>query len=250
MPNESGEDPNDMKQLLQYLIALLLLPISCSEEKLGVYHGDTYLHFTGMDDRSPQTVNFNFATDAPLAFEGTAKARMTLLGYLPETDIRYVVSVVPEKTTAKAGSDYLPLPEGVFHRGRPDDIYEVRVLRNKELLKTRYTLTLCLDKAEGCRIGPSEFRYVTINVRDQVSRPRWWEQSAAVNLGEYSDLKYRVFIIFMDGKILDSLDGYTGIEFTRLIADFKAWWKQEWARGNYQYYDADGTTPLYDTILD
>ena len=63
-------------------------------------------------------------------------------------------------------------------------------------------------------------------------------------------MKYRVFIIFMDGEILESLDKYTGIEFVNLIADFKAWWKDQWQQRNYQYYDTDGVTPLYETILD
>ena len=63
-------------------------------------------------------------------------------------------------------------------------------------------------------------------------------------------MKYRVFIIFMDGEILESLDKYTGLEFINLIADFKTWWKNQWQQGNYQYYDADGVTPLYETILD
>ena len=54
----------------------------------------------------------------------------------------------------------------------------------------------------------------------------------------------------LDGEILESLDKYTGIEFVNLIADFKAWWKDQWQQGNYQYYDTDGVTPLYETILD
>ena len=96
----------------------------------------------------------------------------------------------------------------------------------------------------------TEYQYVTIQVTDRISCPVWWSQSSAANLGVYSDMKYRVFIIFMDGEILESLDKYTGIEFVNLIADFKAWWKDQWQQGNYQYYDTDGVTPLYETILD
>ena len=103
---------------------------------------------------------------------------------------------------------------------------------------------------ENCLVGPAEYQYVTIQVTDRISCPVWWSQSSAANLGVYSDMKYRVFIIFMDGEILESLDKYTGIEFVNLIADFKAWWKDQWQQGNYQYYDTDGVTPLYETILD
>lgn len=239
-----------MKHTLKYLVGLLLLLTSCSEEELKVYHGSNYIYFTYMDDRSQQTIDFNFATEAPLTRDGKVKARMTLLGYLLDKDINCHISAVADKSTAQENIDYMPLKTGTFHKGQPDDTYEVTVLRNRELLNTNYTLTLCLDSAEDCLIGPSEYRYVTINVTDRVSEPRWWEQSAAANLGKYSDMKYRVFIIFMDGKILESLDEYTGIEFARLIARFKNWWKEQWAQGNYQYYDTDGTTPLYETILD
>ena len=131
-----------------------------------------------------------------------------------------------------------------------EDTYEVTVYRNEDLLNTDYTLTLSLDAVENCLVGPAEYKHVTIQVTDRISQPVWWNQSSAANLGTYSDMKYRVFIIFMDGEILESLDKYTGIEFVNLIADFKAWWKDQWQQGNYQYYDTDGVTPLYETILD
>ena len=117
-------------------------------------------------------------------------------------------------------------------------------------VKVKITLTLSLDAVENCLVGPAEYKHVTIQVTDRISQPVWWNQSSAANLGTYSDMKYRVFIIFMDGEILESLDKYTGIEFVNLIADFKAWWKDQWQQGNYQYYDTDGVTPLYETILD
>ena len=69
---------------------------------------------------------------------------------------------------------------------------------------------------ENCLVGPAEYQYVTIQVTDRISCPVWWSQSSAANLGVYSDMKYRVFIIFMDGEILESLDKYTGLEFINL----------------------------------
>ena len=72
-----------MKRILTYTtFCLLLVFASCSEEQLEVYHGDNYVYFTYMNDKSPQKITFNFATDAPLLREGTVKVKMTLLGYL------------------------------------------------------------------------------------------------------------------------------------------------------------------------
>lgn len=240
----------NMKRYILLLTGTIGLLTACREEQLNVYDGDNYAHFTYMDDKSPQTVTFNFATDAPLAREGKVAVRLTLWGYLPQTDASYRVSVVEEKTTARLHTDYEPLATGIFHAGQAEDVYEVSVKRNEELLHTDYTLTLSLDEMEHCLIGPAGYRQATIRVTDQLTQPVWWNQSAASRLGVYSAMKYRVFILFMKGEILESLDRYTGIEFAQLISDFKSWWQQEWAKGNYRYYDTDGKTPLYETILD
>ena len=59
-----------MKRILTYTtFCLLLVFASCSEEQLEVYHGDNYVYFTYMNDKSPQKITFNFATDAPLLRE-------------------------------------------------------------------------------------------------------------------------------------------------------------------------------------
>ena len=69
-----------MKRILTYTtFCLLLVFASCSEEQLEVYHGDNYVYFTYMNDKSPQKITFNFATDAPLLREGTVKVKMTLV---------------------------------------------------------------------------------------------------------------------------------------------------------------------------
>ena len=55
-----------MKRILTYTtFCLLLVFASCSEEQLEVYHGDNYVYFPYMNDKSPQKITFNFATDAP-----------------------------------------------------------------------------------------------------------------------------------------------------------------------------------------
>ena len=186
-----------MKRILTYTtFCLLLVFASCSEEQLEVYHGDNYVYFTYMSDKSPQKITFNFATDAPLLREGTVKVKMTLLGYLLEENATCDISAVGEKSTARSGIDYAPLTSGIFHKGLAEDTYEVTVYRNEALLNTEYTLTLSLDAVENCLVGPAEYQYVTIQVTDRISCPVWWSQSSAANLGVYSDMKYRVFYHF------------------------------------------------------
>lgn len=55
-----------MKRILTYTtFCLLLVFASCSEEQLEVYHGDNYVYFTYMNDKSPQKITFNFARMHP-----------------------------------------------------------------------------------------------------------------------------------------------------------------------------------------
>ena len=75
--------------------------------------------------------------------------------------------------------------------------------------------------------------------------PSWWATTPA--LGEYTDLKYRVFNYYL-GKVLLNIDNYTSITFKEEALRFKKWWKEEWEKGNHIYYDKDGVTPLYETI--
>lgn len=229
-------------------IILIMTGLSCKEESLKTYCGDNYIHFTYMPDRTSQKVEFNFATEAPLSKEGTVKAEMTLWGYLLETDSPVTVSVLKEGTDAIEGTDYKLSESGIFHKNRPKDFYELKVFRNNELLHTDYTIALYINKIENGLAAPEQYRKAIIHVTDKVTEPKWWKQSIASCLGEYSDIKYRIFIIFMKGEILRDLDKFSGIQFANLVCDFKQWWKNEWKNGKYIYYDTDGSTPLYETI--
>ncbi len=232
------------------IILLLTLFVSCKEEKLDVYKGDNYVYFTYMSDRAPQEVIFNFATDAPLVNQAKAKLSLTLLGYLFEEDTKCSFSYDKDKTSGRPGIDFQPLEQFFFASNKVVDTCELIINRNEELLNTDYVVNIILDQVDAANVGPKEFNNVTVRVVDKLAKPKWWDQSLANNLGEYSDIKYRLFIIFMDGVVLESLDDYTGVEFMELIAEYKLWWKAEWVKGNYKYYDEDGVTPLYETILD
>lgn len=221
----------------------------CKEDTLKVYHGDNYLHFTPLADRSVQRSELNFATYKSTGErEGRVPVSLTLWGYLPEDDFRYRVSVVAEGSDATE-ADFDAPDFGTFHAGEAVDTLWIKVRRQEELLKTRFGVTLRLEDAGPCVIGPRAYETVRVEVTDRIAEPAWWNQAYAIRLGAYSDIKYRVFNIYL-GRVLTSLEGYTAISLGEEITRFKAWWKERWQAGEYRYYDADGTTPLYETIAD
>ena len=241
-----------MKNIHIPVLLCLALLSGCKEEKIPTYSGGNYLHFTYMQNRDPQTVDFNFALQAPLTRQASVPVGLTLWGNLLEEDMQYRISFPNDtsRTNATPGDDFKVIAGSVFsHKNVVDTLY-ITVYRDEELLKTDFFLTVKLESATNCTIGPREYAYARINVTDEVEMPSWWKQSTAAKLGDYSDIKYRLCIIFLEGKILPNLDEFTGIEFQQKIADFKAWWIEQWNAGLYHYYAEDGTTPLYETILD
>lgn len=135
--------------------------------------------------------------------------------------------------------DYAPLTSGIFASGLAEEkTPTVPSIVMKRAQHREYTLPLSLDAVENCLVGPAEYQCV---VKPASSCPVWVEQSSAANWEYTRNMKYRVFIIFMDGpRYSDVEDKYTGIGLSNLIADFKAVLERPVATGNYQYYDTDG----------
>lgn len=230
-----------------YILPLLLLVFSCKEDTLDVYTGDNYVHFTPIVSDNP-VVEFNFAYDGETTRETEFKVpvEIRLWGYLPEKDFKCKVVVVDEKTTAPVSSFDIS-SETVFRKGFHVDTLWVNVKRNEKLLKTNYTIALRLEGADDNHIvGPAKYDTAIINVIDKIHIPPvWW--ATTPELGEYSDIKYRMFNFYL-GKVLQNLDDYTSITFKEEALAFKNWWKEEWEKGNHIYYSSDGVTPLYETI--
>lgn len=235
---------NIMKRIL-YILPLLLFAIACEEDTLDVYNGDNYVHFTPSVNNTPET-EYNFALDGTTTseIEVVVPVQVRLWGYLPEKDFKCNLSVVAKETNAKS-TDYLKPDHVLFRAGYHVDTLWVSVKRRPELLATDYYLVLQMDSTTDEHVvGPAIYNKVKIHVYDKIQNPpAWWGTTQA--MGDYSEMKYRVFNIFM-GKVIRNLDEYTNITFKAKALEFKQWWKDNW--DSYKYYAADGTTPLYDTI--
>lgn len=239
-----------MKPIINIIsaIAAVLLLASCREDTLDVYNGDNFVHFTPTDDNTVRET-YNFATDGNTTeTEVAVPLEIRLWGYLPDSDFRCRFRISEDGTTADEGDYNLP-EESVFRKGFPADTVWIRVRRKADLLDTDYAITVVLTGADGHVAAPSQYLSAVITVTDRLTgkAPAWWNTTPA--LGEYSDMKFRVFNIYL-GKYLDSLNGYTSITFEEEVAEFKRWWINEWKEGRYMYYADDGETPLYDTIPD
>lgn len=216
--------------------------LSCKEDKLDVYHGDNYLHFTPTENEKA-VYEYNFATEGTTAETTvTVPVELRIWGYLPETDFEYTVTISGGASGQVQGTH-------TFRKGHAVDTLLVTVTRAGELLSTSYSCTVKIESADAHVVAPESYTTATVSVKDDLSDayPSWWNTTTA--LGDYSQVKFRLLNIYL-GRFLKSLDAYTGITFKQEALNFKTWWKEKWAAGEYRYYDADGTTPLYETIPD
>lgn len=235
-------------KLSRYILSVVLAlsVYSCKEDTLDVYNGDNYVHFTPNADGSV-TAQYNFAVSGTTReTEVEIPIEIRIWGYLPDKDFTCRFRIDSDRTTALQ-DDYVEPTEMTFHAGNATGILPVIVRRRNGLLDTDYTIAVVMENADGHTVGPETYRTVTVRVKDDLSgsRPAWWAQTLA--LGDYSDIKYRVFNIYL-GKFLTSISDYTIIEFEAEAKAFRQWWKEQWEDGNYHYYAPDGSTPLYETI--
>ncbi len=223
-----------------YICLMAALLTACQEDRLRVYHGDDYVHFTpGQDDKVSVEYNFAYGETTRETY-ADVPVQIRLWGYLPETD--FVCRFV------EVSDSRCEFPESsVFRAGLDVDTLWVRVRRGDELLKTSYSAEISFESADGHVVAPQKYSKVTVRVKDSLpdSAPAWWNTTQA--LGAYSPMKYRVLNIYL-GRVLSSLDGYTAIGFAEEASAFKEWWKGQWDAGLYIYYDSATGQPLYETI--
>lgn len=224
------------------LVALALT--SCSEDKLDVFNGDNYVHFTpGLDDTVSAEYNFAYGeTTGEMYYDIPVEIR--LWGYLPESD--FTCSFVEEEGASAPAGCEIP-SSSVFHAGKEVDVLTIRVKRNEELLSTDYSFKIKFAGAEEHTVAPAKYSTVLVKVKDSLpaTAPTWWNTTQA--LGDYSPIKYRLLNLYL-GRVLKSLDGYTAMGFAQEVADFKTWWIERWNEGKYRYYDSVTGQPLYETI--
>lgn len=227
-----------------YVCLLALALTSCREDKLKVWHGEDYVHFTpGNDDSVSAEYNFAYGETTREKY-ADIPVQIRLWGYLPESDFECSF-VEAEGSSLPSGCEFPRT--SVFRAGHDADTLWVRVRRNDDLLATAYAFEIKFEGAEDHVVAPAKYSSVVVRVKDSLpeTAPAWWNTTQA--LGAYSPMKYRVLNIYL-GRVLTSLDGYTAMGFAEEAASFKAWWKKQWEAEMYRYYDTVTGLPLYETI--
>ncbi|MCM1177454.1 MAG: DUF4843 domain-containing protein [Clostridium sp.] len=224
------------------IFALSALFISCTEEAIGLFDEQHYLHFT---NESKKVSRFSFAT-APGLDTYVLDVPVTLIGRSLDEDAEYSVEVVFDgdtPTTASPASFDIP-EKPVFHKGIFEDKLPVRLINTEELGQEK-RLVIRIVENGSFRLGPVTCRTAVIYFSNVLSRPDWWDDDMAkIYLGDYSDIKYQQFIIATG---VTDLKDKSISEITAYVIEFVYYLRELDANGE-TVYEKDGVTKVLDNI--
>ena len=111
--------------------------------------------------------------------------------------------------------------------------------KTPELSSVARRLTLCLEETEDFALGQADRLVAIINVSNIIFKPDWWNSTVVRTwLGEYSDMKYELFIKINDGKVNVNVNDANEIRTCTL--KLKNYLKQM-AENDQTVYEKDGT---------
>mgnify|MGYP001073729573 CR=1 FL=1 len=184
---------------MKYLIGLLFLwgMIACSTDEIKTYSDRDYILFTKYVQDS---TNFSFLS-YPNSNKAELKLEVRVIGMPSDRDREYKISVMDAVTDAPADSYELP-SKFVLKAKEVVDSCTVVLKKTAELSTRSRRLTLRLEETADFALGQTDRLAAIINISNVISKPQWW--NAIVDktwLGEYSDLKYELFIKLNNGKV-------------------------------------------------
>lgn len=232
-----------------------LLAGGCGDS-IRTYDGETGIYFAmlqpGSDEANPRytdTSSVPFALQPSQTRELTLQVRVKVVGHLADYPRRFAYRVVPERTTAREGVDYL-LPEGdrVVGAGEVYGYIPIRFFRHPSLDGEERTLTIELianDRfalplgkwlpVNGTETEGTDILRHAVVVSDKYVRLDGWSDQF---YGPYSDKKIKLICRVFGLTLADFLpDAMSYVEKKVLGQNFRRYLDEEERAGRTVYED-------------
>lgn len=180
-----------MKTYIFLIAGFVFLLSGCQKTELTVYGTDNYIQFSNLVKDS---VTFPFLF-YPGEDEVLFPVPVELAGQSLSANMAYKLVVDEKYSTAIAGFHF-DLPDNiVFHAGKYKDTCLIKLIRTPDLKTTEVKLVLRLEGNENFKLGQQDYSMMIIRINDRLVKPEWWNNRVTTYyLGNYSDLKYELFI--------------------------------------------------------
>lgn len=231
-----------MKRYITPLILLLLVSLSaCREQSIPTFGEEKFVYFDKfwMDELSPGTnkadstgVTFFFEKEDALSVN--AKLIVVLAGRSLEKDLPFRLEVVDKYTTAQP-NEYT-LQDSYTFRAKPvnpretriQDTISIQINRSERLntLENGYRLALRIVPSDQVKVGQYERSIAILHVTKDPMRPDWWDgEISAGLLGNYSPLKYKLFVTHVPGATVIDANYIVNHpdRVRKLVLEFKRW---------------------------
>ena len=189
-----------MKRII-FLIMTLAIVSSCQIDDIDLFGAERFIYFP--------TIGHEHAINYTLGGldEGVIEIPLRYSGRFYEEDRDYLVEVLevegtedspvinaeenvefflPDKFTFRAASD---------EKDRFRDILPVTVKRSSRMDEAKLNITLKLVSNDNFSASVRDSMVMKIWVTNMIIKPQWWnEEVSEAYLGDYSDVKYKLFI--------------------------------------------------------
>lgn len=180
-----------MKKYVLYSLCCLstLGFMACKKSSLEVYQNNPRLFFSAAD------VTYSFATKSSKLLQDTVLFRLNYIGLSLDNALAAKISVVPQKTTAFAGTDYELLDKYFMPAKKFSDSLRVVVKRTPGIAVTPVKLVLLLEGTTAYEAGLNKNgKEITFTISNILIKPDSWESYLVPYFGAYSKAKYRFII--------------------------------------------------------
>lgn len=180
-----------MKKYIIFSLALGLLA-SCSTDEIMEFDNHNYLSFA-----SPKS-SYTFAFENDNVSDIDYSIPVSYAGRYNNHDATFTIEPVADKSTAVEGTHFrMPSQPNVIPANTNSGNAIIKLLRTPEMKTESETLTLVI-KADN-NFQPGDVDTIRVLITDRIIKPDWWDYVLYdPYLGSYSELKFRLFLEFMN----------------------------------------------------
>lgn len=164
---------------------------SCSTDDIETFGHDHYLSF------SKSEMTYSFAFEDALVKEKEVEIPVEYAGRYINSDTKFTITAITDKSTAKEGVDYKPIDAGQQVIPANDNMGKAKVtlLRTTAQKDEAVVLVLAITPDQRFLAGPTDT--LRLNISDKLVKPSWWDTYSYDYLGNYNDEKMLLLLEFM-----------------------------------------------------
>lgn len=188
-----------MKILRLFPVILLLFAIGCEKEKVQTFLGEDRIQFAKASSNTSvayeENLGFSFAGKGAIT-EHEMIIPLVIAGRTASVDRQVAIEVVPEKTTAQEGIDYI-IEESYIPAGANQGHVKIKLLNTKALETETKSLSVRLVANDNFQEGLQKQLVSTISFYNYLVMPPNWSLVSR-SLGDYSLVKHEFILFYLD----------------------------------------------------